>query len=54
VADATVDTYGGGLVSTVGDLTTFIRALLEGRVVSTASLVSMQTPATIPSIGRGI
>ncbi len=55
IADATVDTWGGGgLVSTVGDLTTFIRALLEGRVVSPASLVSMQTPATIPIIGRGI
>lgn len=55
MADATVDTYGGGgLVSTVGDLTTFIRALLEGRVVSQASLVSMQTPATIPTVGRGI
>lgn len=55
IADATVDTYGGGgLVSTVGDLTTFIRALFEGRVVSPASLVSMQTPATIPFRGRGI
>jgi D-alanyl-D-alanine carboxypeptidase len=56
VADATVDTYGGGgLVSTVGDLTKFMRALLEGRVVSPASLVSMQTASSLaPSVGRGI
>ncbi len=55
IADATVDTYGGGgLVSTVGDLTTFIRALFEGRVVSPASLASMQTPASIPIFGRGL
>jgi D-alanyl-D-alanine carboxypeptidase len=34
VANATVDTWGGGgLVSTVGDLSKFIRALFEGRVV---------------------
>jgi D-alanyl-D-alanine carboxypeptidase len=55
IADATVDTYGGGgLVSTVGDLATFIRALFEGRVVSPASLASMQTPASVPFIGRGL
>jgi D-alanyl-D-alanine carboxypeptidase len=42
--DPSVDTFGGGgLVSTVGDLTRFFRALLEGRVVSQASLASMQT-----------
>jgi D-alanyl-D-alanine carboxypeptidase len=55
IVNATVDTWGGGgLVSTVGDLTTFIRALFEGRVVSPASLASMQTPAMIPIIGRGL
>jgi D-alanyl-D-alanine carboxypeptidase len=55
VANATVDTWGGGgLVSTVGDLSKFIRALFEGRVVSPASLTSMLTPATVPIFGRGI
>lgn len=53
--DATVDTYGGGgLVSTVGDLTLFFRALLEGRVVSAASLASMLTPFGPEGYGRGI
>ncbi len=42
--DASIDTYGGGgLVSTVGDLTRFYRALFEGRVVAPSSLASMQT-----------
>ncbi len=55
--DATVDTHGGGgLVSTVGDLTRFFRALLEGRVLSPASLASMQTQSLAPDsrLGRGI
>ncbi len=55
--DATADTYGGGgLVSTVGDLTRFFRALLEGRVLSSASLASMQTQSMTPDsrLGRGL
>lgn len=36
--DASADTYGGGLVSTVADLTRFYRALLEGRVLAPSSL----------------
>ncbi len=40
--DASFDLYGGGgLVSTVGDLTRFYRALFAGRVVSNASLKTM-------------
>lgn len=51
--DPSVDTFGGGgLVSTVGDLTRFFRALLEGRVVSQASLASMQTEL-VPGSGEG-
>ena len=56
-ADASADTFGGGgLVSTVGDLTRFFRALLEGRVVSAASLDSMQTQSIVfgSGLGRGI
>lgn len=56
-ADASADTFGGGgLASTVGDLTRFFRALLEGRVVAEASLASMQTQSLVPGsgLGRGI
>ncbi len=52
--DATVDTYGGGgLVSTVGDLTLFLRALFEGQIVSSASLASMLQSGP-NGYGRGI
>lgn len=54
--DASADAFGGGgLVSTVGDLTRFFRALLEGRVVSPGSLASMQTEYAAGSgLGRGL
>lgn len=54
--DPSVDAYGGGgLVSTVGDLTRFFRALLEGQVVQPQSLASMQTEFTPGSgLGRGL
>ena len=54
--DASADTFGGGgLVSSVGDLNRFIRALFEGQVVSPQSLASMQTRLQPDSpIGRGL
>lgn len=54
--DPSADAYGGGgLVSSVGDLTRFFRALLEGRVVSPQSLSSMQTEFVAGSgLGRGL
>jgi D-alanyl-D-alanine carboxypeptidase len=54
--DPSADTHGGGgLVSSVGDLTRFFRALLEGRVVQPQSLLSMQTEfVTGSGLGRGL
>lgn len=54
--DPSADTYGGGgLVSTVGDLTRFMRALFEGRVLQPQSLASMQTEFAAGSgLGRGL
>jgi D-alanyl-D-alanine carboxypeptidase len=52
--DPTVDSFGGGgLASTVGDLTIFYRALMEGRVVSAASLTSMTTESVPGATGEG-
>ncbi len=56
-ADPSFDLYGGGgLVSTVADLTTFYRALFEGRVISRSALRTMLTtaPTGEPSLRAGM
>jgi D-alanyl-D-alanine carboxypeptidase len=53
--DASVDLFGGGgLVTTVGDVSLFLQALFEGRVVSASSLASMLTSAELKIAGRGL
>ncbi len=55
--DPSTDTYGGGgLVSSVADLTRFVRGLFEGRVVSAVSLAAMTTefqPGSTAEVGLG-
>ncbi len=52
--NASADAWGaGGLVSSVGDLNRFIRALLEARIVSPESLAAMQVGAG-PGLGKGL
>jgi hypothetical protein len=49
VVGASADTYRGGLVLTVSDLTRFIGELLDGRVVSAGLLASMHTESLVYS-----
>jgi D-alanyl-D-alanine carboxypeptidase len=49
VVDCSIDLYGGGgLVSTVGDLTTWWRALFGGQVIAASALAMMLDPL-VPS-----
>lgn len=42
----------GAMISTLTDLTTFYQALVDGKVISAASLAQMETPTPLPGNGQ--